>query len=102
MVPQVPDWTAPVALWLFAHGRPPEPRGNRGLVEFPLDLVLRVALVKAEDLVRQVEAIHDIAESMSEANGALCINLQVSIKVLIAKRSLQAAGGWSAMRHAVR
>ena len=72
-------------LLIFPQRRPAETGGDSGLVEFALDYVLRASVVKTEDLVVDVETIHDKAESMSKAEASLGVELEVRIKIVVAE-----------------
>ncbi len=65
--------------------RPAETGGDSGLVEFALDHVLRASVVKTEDLVVDVETIHDKVEPMSKAEASLGVELEVRIKIVVAE-----------------
>src|SRR5436305_1278027 len=69
----------------LVHRRPAHTRCNRRPVVFALDHVLRAAIVEAEDLVIDIEAIHDKAESVGQADTALGIELEVWVEIIIAK-----------------
>src|SRR6267378_2827066 len=81
-------------------------RGDGGLVEFALEHVLRASVVKTEDLVVDVEPIHDETEAMSELDATLRIKLQVGVEVIVAEwtgRAISIAsviGELNANRHA--
>lgn len=61
--------------------RPPYACGNRGLVIFALNHVLRAALVGTKDLVIQVQSICDEAEAVRRSDTALRVDLEVGVEV---------------------
>ena len=63
--------------------RPAEARSDGGLVEFALDHVLRAAVIEAEDLVVDVETIHDKRQAVVEAHATLRIELKVGIEEVV-------------------
>ena len=66
--------------------RPAHARGNGRPIVFALDHVLRAAIVEAEDLVIDIEAIHDKAQAMCQSYAALYVDLEVGIEIVISKR----------------
>src|SRR3989442_12761009 len=72
--------------FFFMQGRPAEARRNGGLVEFALDHVLRAPVVKTEDLVVDVETIHDKTQAVTQADAALGVELEMGIEVIVAGR----------------
>src|SRR5258708_25067732 len=68
----------------LVQGRPAEARGHGRLVIFPLDHVLRAALIEAENFVVEIEAIHDELQAMYQAIAALNVHLEVGIEVDVA------------------
>src|SRR2546425_864015 len=69
----------------FMQRRPAEPRGDGGPVIFALEHVLWAAVIKAEDLVVDIEAVHDELKAVHHAHAALGIELKVRIEVVIAE-----------------
>ena len=67
------------------QGRPADTRGNRGLVEFALKHVLRAPVVKTEDLVVDVESVHDKGKATGHFDATLSIELKMGIKIVVAE-----------------
>src|SRR5258707_12458686 len=61
----------------FVQRRPAEAGGNRWPVIFALDHVLWAAIVEAEDLVVDVEPIHNKAQATANADAALSVELKL-------------------------
>ena len=66
--------------------RPTETSGDRGLVEFALDHVLRAPVVKTEDFIVDVEPVHDKGQAVGHFDAALGVELKVGIKEVVAGR----------------
>ena len=66
--------------------RPTETSGDRGLVEFALDHVLRAPVVKTEDFIVDVEPVHDKGQAVGHSDAALGVELKVGIKEVVAGR----------------
>src|SRR5712692_3041039 len=72
--------------WLFfMQGRPAHARCDGGLIEFALNHVLRAAVVKTEDLVVDVEPVHDEGQAVTHFDATLGIELKVGIEVVVAE-----------------
>ena len=59
----------------FMQRRPADTGGDGGLIEFALDHVLRAAVVETEDLVVDVEPIHDEGQALAHFDATLSIEL---------------------------
>ena len=66
--------------------RPAETGRDGRLVEFPLEHVLRAAVVKTEHLIVDVQTVHDESESVGQTHAALGIELKVWKEVVVAER----------------
>src|SRR5437773_12392483 len=69
------------------QGGPAEARSHGGLIEFALDHELRASIIKTEDLVVEIETIHDKAQATRHSDAALSIDLEARTEVVIAERS---------------
>src|ERR1051325_5238895 len=69
----------------FMQRRPAEAGGDGGPIIFALEHVLWAAVIKAEDLVVDIEAVHDELKAVHHAHAALGIELKVRIEVVVAE-----------------
>src|SRR5436189_6472291 len=67
------------------QGGPAEARSHGGLIEFALDHELRASIIKTEDLVGEIETIHDKPQATRHSDAGLSIDLEVRIEVVIAE-----------------
>src|SRR5436189_198756 len=68
------------------QGGPAEARSHGGLIEFALDHELRASIVKTEDLIVEIETIHDKAQATGHSHAALSVELKMGIKIVVASR----------------
>jgi len=68
--------TAMAGAYLSCRGDQRKPAAMVGLLEFALEHVLLAAVVEAEDLVVDIEAVHDETKAMVEAHATLHIELK--------------------------
>src|ERR1700692_3423309 len=69
---------------------PSESKRVRRLVVLALDHKLRTTIVKTENLVVQIETRYDRSDPFSKVVTALCVNLKVRVKVVVAVGTLEA------------
>src|SRR5207253_7517124 len=69
----------------FVQRRPADARGNSRPVVFALDHVLRAAVVEAENLVVDIQAIHDELKAIRQSHAALGIELQMRVEIVVAR-----------------
>ena len=64
---------------------PAETRGDRGLVELALEHVLGAPVVKTEDLIVDVEPVHDKGQATGHFDATLGVELKMGIEVVVAE-----------------
>src|ERR1700741_1571904 len=79
-----------MALFLVSR-RPAHTRSNGGQIEFTLVQERRAAVVEPEDFIVEVEAVHNEAEAMCQAQAALNVNFKVGVQVSVAVGAAEAA-----------
>ena len=82
--------SSPERLFL-AHGRPTESGRDRGLVIFPLNHVLRAALIEAEYFVGKIETVHHEAKPTMQTEAPLGVDLKVRIKIDVTEGATESA-----------
>src|SRR5438094_6921722 len=74
--------------WLFfMQRRPAEAGGDGGLVEFALDHELRATVIETEDLVIEIETVHDKAQAMGHFDATLSVKLKMGIEEVVPERT---------------
>src|SRR5882762_4720232 len=68
--------------------RPAHTRGDRGLIEFALEHVLGTPIVKTEDLVVEIETVHDKAQATGHSDAALSVELKMRVEIVVAERPI--------------
>ena len=67
------------------EGRPAHTCGDGGLVKFALDHELGASVIKTEDLVVDVEPVHDKTQAVAHFDATLGIELKMGIEVVVAE-----------------
>ena len=74
--------------WLFfMQRRPAEAGGDGGLVEFALDHELRATVIETEDLVIEIETVHDKTQPARQTKAALSVELKMGVEVVVPERT---------------
>src|SRR6202007_1171358 len=81
---------------LFVSRRPAEAGGDGGPIVFALEHVFRAAVIEAEDFVVDVQPVHDERQTVSHADAALRVEFKMAVEIVVAERTVDAAGSWSA------
>src|SRR5437879_13427098 len=67
------------------EGRPAHTCGDGGLVKFALDHELGASVIKTEDLVVDIEPVHDKTQAVAHFDATLGIELKMGIEVVVAE-----------------
>ena len=70
----------------FMQWRPAEAGSDGGLIEFALDHELRAAVIETEDLVIEIETVHDKAQATGHFDATLSVKLKMGIEEVVAER----------------
>src|SRR5437879_8519349 len=66
--------------------RPAEAGGDGGLIEFALDHELRATVIETEDLVIEIETVHDKTQAAGHFDATLSVKLKMGIEEVVAER----------------
>src|SRR5579885_754809 len=77
---------------MLSNGRPAETGGEGGFVILALNHELGAALVKAEDFVVDVQAVHQEGQAVGHLDTALGVHLQVGVEINVAEGTFSPPG----------